>query len=182
MQSKYPIGYWALDWLWGVPMIAFSTDANVAAAGIYLLSFLPESDVDRVIDYAIASGKRSFAALVPDSAGCVYHRGLAYLEQGRLDRALADFDRALQLDPVLTAAVLGRGILHLRAKRYTEALADLRRARAACPDYPAVWFNEALVHVERADHPAAVACLRRALALEPTNAPARQLLAELEQR
>src|SRR6516164_6718332 len=32
----------------GVLVIAFSTDANVAARGIYLLSFLPESDVDRI--------------------------------------------------------------------------------------------------------------------------------------
>jgi branched-chain amino acid transport system substrate-binding protein len=52
----------------GVPLIAFSTDANVAANGVYLLSFLPESDVDRVVDYAVANGKRSFVALVPDNA------------------------------------------------------------------------------------------------------------------
>src|SRR3954471_13751632 len=52
----------------GVPVIAFSTDATVAARGVYLLSFLPESDVDRIVDYAVASGKRSFAAMVPDNA------------------------------------------------------------------------------------------------------------------
>jgi ABC-type branched-subunit amino acid transport system substrate-binding protein len=52
----------------GVPVIAFSTDANVAAAGVYLLSFLPESDVERIVDYAIANGKRSFVALLPDNA------------------------------------------------------------------------------------------------------------------
>ncbi len=52
----------------GIPVIAFSTDANVAARGVYLLSFLPESDVDRVVDYAVANGKTSFAALLPDSA------------------------------------------------------------------------------------------------------------------
>jgi branched-chain amino acid transport system substrate-binding protein len=52
----------------GVPVIAFSTDANVAANGVYLLSFLPESDVDRVVDYAVGNGKRSFVALVPDNA------------------------------------------------------------------------------------------------------------------
>jgi branched-chain amino acid transport system substrate-binding protein len=51
----------------GVPVIAFSTDANVAARGIYLLSFLPESDVDRIVGYAMQRGKRSFAALVPDN-------------------------------------------------------------------------------------------------------------------
>jgi ABC-type branched-subunit amino acid transport system substrate-binding protein len=52
----------------GVPVIAFSTDANVAARGVYLLSFLPESDVHRIVDFSVSKGKRSFAALVPDNA------------------------------------------------------------------------------------------------------------------
>lgn len=50
-----------------IPVIAFSTDANVASTGIYLLSFLPESDVERIVQYATSTGKRSFAALVPDN-------------------------------------------------------------------------------------------------------------------
>lgn len=52
----------------GIPVIAFSTDASVATRGVYLLSFLPESDVRRIVDYAISNGKRSFAALLPDNA------------------------------------------------------------------------------------------------------------------
>ncbi len=52
----------------GIPMIAFSTDANVAGRGIYLLSFLPESDAHRIVDYAVSRGKRSFAAMIPDNA------------------------------------------------------------------------------------------------------------------
>ena len=52
----------------GVPVIAFSTDSSVAAPGVHLLSFLPETEVDRVIGYAIQQGKRSFAALIPDNA------------------------------------------------------------------------------------------------------------------
>jgi len=51
-----------------VPMIAFSTDTSVASRGVYLLSFLPETDVDRVVDFAASRGKRSFAALIPDNA------------------------------------------------------------------------------------------------------------------
>jgi branched-chain amino acid transport system substrate-binding protein len=51
-----------------IPVIAFSTDASVAARGIYLLSFLPESDVKRIVEYAVSRGKRSFAALMPDNA------------------------------------------------------------------------------------------------------------------
>ena len=52
----------------GIPVIAFSTDVSVAARGVYLLSFLPETDVKRIVDYAISRGKRSFAAMMPDSA------------------------------------------------------------------------------------------------------------------
>ena len=52
----------------GIPVIAFSTDANVAARGVYLLSFLPESDVERIVGYAAQQGKRSYAAAIPDNA------------------------------------------------------------------------------------------------------------------
>ena len=52
----------------GIPVIAFSTDSNVAAPGVYLLSFLPESDVERLVGYAAQQGKRSYAAAIPDNA------------------------------------------------------------------------------------------------------------------
>ena len=49
------------------PVLAFSTDASVATRGVYLLSFLPQSEVDRIVDHATAQGRRSFAALIPDT-------------------------------------------------------------------------------------------------------------------
>ena len=52
----------------GTSVIAFSTDSSVAGRGVYLLSFLPESDINRIVDYSSSIGKRSFAALVPDNA------------------------------------------------------------------------------------------------------------------
>ena len=51
-----------------IPVIAFSTDSSVAGRGVYLLSFLPESDVNRIVDYAYSTGKRSFAAILPENA------------------------------------------------------------------------------------------------------------------
>jgi ABC-type branched-subunit amino acid transport system substrate-binding protein len=52
----------------GASVIAFSTDSSVASRGVYLLSFLPESDVNRIIDYSSGTGKRSYAALLPENA------------------------------------------------------------------------------------------------------------------
>ena len=51
-----------------IPVIAFSTDTSTAGPGVYLLSFLPQSDVDRIVAYAAARGKRSIAALLPSNA------------------------------------------------------------------------------------------------------------------
>ena len=52
----------------GVPVLAFSTDKSVAGNGVYLLSFLPQSEVKRVVSYAVTQGHHAFAAMVPQSA------------------------------------------------------------------------------------------------------------------
>ena len=51
-----------------VSVIAFSTDSSIAGRGVYLLSFLPESDVNRIVEYSAGIGKKSFAALLPENA------------------------------------------------------------------------------------------------------------------
>ena len=49
------------------PVIAFSTDEGVASPGVYLLSFLIETYADKIVDYAVSRGKRTFAVLAPQS-------------------------------------------------------------------------------------------------------------------
>ncbi|HEY2835920.1 MAG TPA: penicillin-binding protein activator [Rhizomicrobium sp.] len=51
----------------GVPVLAFSTERSVAGNGVYLLSFLPQSEVRRVVNYAVAQGHHNFAAMVPQT-------------------------------------------------------------------------------------------------------------------
>jgi len=51
-----------------VPVIAFSTDVKTAGDGVYLLSFQPENEIHRTVSYAIQTGHKNFAALVPATA------------------------------------------------------------------------------------------------------------------
>ncbi len=51
----------------GVPVLAFSTEKTVAGDGAYLLSYLPQNEVKRVVGYAAAQGHKNYAALVPQS-------------------------------------------------------------------------------------------------------------------
>jgi ABC-type branched-subunit amino acid transport system substrate-binding protein len=52
----------------GKPVVAFSSDASVAGPGVYLLSFLPSDDVNRIVSYSASQGRRSFAAMLPANA------------------------------------------------------------------------------------------------------------------
>jgi branched-chain amino acid transport system substrate-binding protein len=52
----------------GIPVLAFSTERGVAGNGVYLLSFLPQSEVKRVVSYAASQGHHNFAAMVPETA------------------------------------------------------------------------------------------------------------------
>ncbi len=122
----------------GIPVIAFSTDASVAAHGVYLLSFLPESDVKRVVDYAVSRGKRSFAALLPDNAyGSVVEAAFQQEVARRGGRVLAL--EKYPVDPgrmseairrVAQAAKRRRRHLHSRQRRHRAAdRAAARRRR-----------------------------------------------------
>ena len=49
------------------PVIGFSTDTSTASRSTYLLSFLIEGYVDRVVDHALSRGKKNLAALAPEN-------------------------------------------------------------------------------------------------------------------
>jgi ABC-type branched-subunit amino acid transport system substrate-binding protein len=51
-----------------VPVLTFSNDRRVAGDGVYLISVLPEQEIERIVTFAASRGKRRFAALLPDDA------------------------------------------------------------------------------------------------------------------
>ena len=51
----------------GVPVIAFSTSPEILQPTIYTLGLLIDEQVDRIMSYAAANGRRQFALLLPDN-------------------------------------------------------------------------------------------------------------------
>ena len=49
----------------GIPIVGFSNDSTVAAEGRFVIGFLPEAEVKRVVDHAVGAGLVNFGALVP---------------------------------------------------------------------------------------------------------------------
>ena len=102
-----------------------------------MLSFLPETEVDRVIGYAIQQGKKSFAALIPDNAyGTVTQAAFQQAVARGGGRVVAleryPLDRAAMQEPI-------RRIAQAAARRPTRSLfltaptRLLRRCRASPP-------------------------------------------------
>ncbi len=51
----------------GINIVAFSNDRSVAGDGVFLMGFMPEQQVDRVINFARTQGITRFAALLPET-------------------------------------------------------------------------------------------------------------------
>lgn len=52
----------------GIPVVTFTTDTSVGTRGVYLISFLPANDVERIVSFAASQNRRSVAALIPQDA------------------------------------------------------------------------------------------------------------------
>jgi tetratricopeptide (TPR) repeat protein len=60
-------------------------------------------------------------------------RGQTLAKAGKTEEALAEFDRALALDPYNVPALYGRGLLYQADKRHEQAIADFSAANGLTP-------------------------------------------------
>jgi tetratricopeptide (TPR) repeat protein len=97
----------------------------------------------------------------------------------RDDEALADFGRALQLDPALAPAFLARGELLGRVQRYVESKADLDAALAHGSRPSDVYYQLARLSLAQHDQPAAAEFVKKSLVADPANALSAALEKEL---
>jgi len=86
-------------------------------------------------------------------------RGDAYSNLRKYQPALADFDRALELDPNYTAAYLRRGNVYQELKEYRSALVDFDHALELDPNYTAAYFSRAIIYWKLKEYQSALADL-----------------------
>jgi tetratricopeptide (TPR) repeat protein len=105
----------------------------------------------------------------PSWAGHVL-RGLAWQRKGDLARALADFDRAVEIDPGREDAWRSRGRAHLYNHDYDRAIHDLDRALRLKPQEERSYYLRGDAWREKGDHDKAIADYDAALRLNPQDA------------
>ncbi|KLK88140.1 hypothetical protein SZ63_03500 [Methanoculleus sediminis] len=102
-----------------------------------------------------------------ESAEVWYHRGQGLCSTGDYSKAIACYDKALELSPDDPLYWRRKGFALIRAGRYEEAAASFDRALALDPDDATAWQRKGYVLAHLGEHDSAVACCDRALMLDP---------------
>jgi superkiller protein 3 len=106
-----------------------------------------------------------------DSAELQTALGMALFQEGRLDEALASFERALELDPLHPDAHNGVGRVRYHTGPPEVAAAAYERAIAIDPHYlPGYWGLGILYYAQTGAYDDAIAVFQRGLAANPEEA------------
>jgi len=92
-------------------------------------------------------------------------QGSAYREQGRFDKAIAEYTKAIEADPNLALAYNNRGCVYSWKKDYERAIADFNKAIELDPQRATAYLNRAQLYVGNAEEDKAIADLKKVLQL-----------------
>jgi len=99
-------------------------------------------------------------------------RGFAYFKLHEFEAAIADFDRALALDPALADAYFGRGMAYGRAGNLDRAVSDLSEYISRNPKSSLGHTKRGIRYLWKGSVEDAERDFRKALELDPANAEA----------
>ncbi len=101
------------------------------------------------------------------------NRGIFYVNAGKIDLAIADFDRAIELDSTDADAYNNRALLYLNESKLDLALSDLNEAIAHDSTFALYYYNRGIVY-NRLNNKInlSIADFSKAIKLEPNYAAA----------
>lgn len=106
------------------------------------------------------------------SSQSYYERGAANVSLGQDQQAIADFSKAIELDPENLPALNDRGTSYRRLGQSPQAKADFDRMIAKGVKHPAAYTNRGLTWLDLGNTEQAMVDLHAALELDPKFAPA----------
>ena len=96
-----------------------------------------------------------------------YDAGVAFFEQGRFDKAIAEFNLAIELDPDSVASYTNLGLAYDRLEDFARAISAYTRAIALDPNKPVPYYNPSFAYDDLGNCEAALRDLDKAIELNP---------------
>jgi tetratricopeptide (TPR) repeat protein len=123
-------------------------------------------------EYARAIVALTEAIKLKRSATAYRLRGNAYAGQGDHERAIADYDQAIRLDPRSAVAYYDRGLARTEQENYAEAISDFNEAIRLDGADAAAYHGRGLARAHQGEYDRAIADCTEAIRLDPDYAAA----------
>ena len=133
-------------------------------AEVYTQTGQPEAALEPLENWLAITGDS------PDSAAAFELRARVQLELGRPYDAIAEFDRAIGLQPRLATAYNDRGAIYYQLGRHREAISDFDQAITIYPEYAQAYYGRGTVYYELGRSRRAVGDLDQAIRFDPRHA------------
>lgn len=108
----------------------------------------------------------------PQDVNALNMRGTAFARARQYNRALADFNAAIDMDPQYYQAYANRALVHVSMKRFDLAKGDYEQALRLSPEYTAAYLGRGRLFMRNKNYAMALADFRRAIKLNPSSAMA----------
>jgi tetratricopeptide (TPR) repeat protein len=124
-------------------------------------------------------------SLQPNADDLYVARGVLYVQLAQYDKAEADFEKAYELNPNQSLSTAAQGLAAVQANDLDHALASVQEKLVRKPNDPLLLYLQADVLSQKGAQPGtpeftlAMQSAKRAVALQPTLAAARGVLAKL---
>ena len=130
-------------------------------------------EIEAPPDYADSDQElASLAAAELTTSSQLGRRASAYRRRGQYDKALADYDKAAQLDPGNAAVLFNRALVLMEMKRFDEAAADLDKAIRIDPHMAPALTQRAWIYDSRGQYAQAAETYSRAIVADASNVDA----------
>jgi len=122
--------------------------------------------------FATACQKSANSTDNPQTSADYYNRGVERQNKGDMDGALADYTKAIELDPKNSFAYNNRGNIKQDKGKPKEAIVDYQNAIAINPGHASAHFNLAHAYQGRKDYEGAIYQYTKAIEAKPDYAMA----------
>ncbi|GHU59519.1 hypothetical protein FACS1894133_6470 [Clostridia bacterium] len=100
------------------------------------------------------------------------NRGVLYGQVGEYDEAIANYTKAIELNPDYAMAYNSRGFAYRNLGEYDKAIADYTKAIELKPDYARAYFNRGYAFDDKGEYDKAIADYTKAIEFKPDYAVA----------
>ncbi|MDR2906281.1 MAG: tetratricopeptide repeat protein [Helicobacteraceae bacterium] len=142
---------------------------------------MKEQDPKKLFEQVdIAADNRDFQAAInllseviainPNNSNAYNYRGYMYYELQNYDQAIADYTKAIELDPDGRALYYNnRGFAYNELKNYKQAIADFTKAIALNPENAPAYYSRGNAYNKLKNYKQAIADFTKAIELDPNH-------------